>query len=529
MNAPVLLGLVLAQTNAPSITIKTRPDDQIQDIRPPYFYLNSTPWWLFVLAALALAGLGVLLYFLLRPRRRLSARSAYELALEKLEAARALLREESAMPYAVMVSETVRVYLGQRFHAPSPRRTTEEFLRQMEADRATPLAEHRELLRDFLQSLRPGQVRALPAHAGRTRARAAARQRLRPRHQAAGAHCQREAPMTTQYAFAHPWVLAFLLLLPAIAILRGRWGKAAAVEYSGLGLFGELARQRRSRAGGWLSALRYLALAAFIVALARPQKVDSSSQVQESGIDMMLAIDLSPSMEALDYHENGEEISRVQVVRETVGKFIQARPNDRIGMVAFAGEAYLMSPLTLDHDWLLQNVERLHVGLAGDATAIGSALATCANRLRNEPSKSKIIVLLTDGANNAGKITPLAAAEAAHALGIKIYTIGAGSADVAKFPTRNIFGQRVYTTIPVDIDEGALQRIADVGGGKFYRAADTETLKHVYDQINELETTKVATKQYHHYTEYFMWAMYPGLLFLGLEITLAHTRLRRIP
>lgn len=152
MNAPVLLGLVLAQTNAPSITIKTRPDDQIQDIRPPYFYLNSTPWWLFVLAALALAGLGVLLYFLLRPRRRLSARSAYELALEKLEAARALLREESAMPYAVMVSETVRVYLGQRFHAPSPRRTTEEFLRQMEADRATPLAEHRELLRDFLQS-----------------------------------------------------------------------------------------------------------------------------------------------------------------------------------------------------------------------------------------------------------------------------------------------------------------------------------------------------------------------------------------
>jgi Ca-activated chloride channel family protein len=333
----------------------------------------------------------------------------------------------------------------------------------------------------------------------------------------------------SQYSFAHPWAFVLLLLLPLMAILRGRRGRAAAVQYSGLSLFGDLTRARRVRAGGWLSALRYLALALFILALARPQKVDTSSQVQESGIDMMLAIDLSPSMEALDYHENGEEVSRVQVVRETVGKFIQARPNDRIGMVAFAGEAYLMSPLTLDHDWLLQNVDRLQVGLAGDATAIGSALAVCANRLRDQKSKSKIIVLLTDGANNAGKITPLAAAEAAHALGIKIYAIGAGSADVAKFPTHNVFGQRVYTTIPVDIDEGALQRIADAGGGKFFRAADTETLKHVYDEINQLETTKTATKQYHHFTEYFMWAMYPGLLFLGLEITLAHTRLRRVP
>ena len=331
------------------------------------------------------------------------------------------------------------------------------------------------------------------------------------------------------YSFAHPWAFALLLLLPVMAILRGRWGKAPAVQYSGLSLLGDLGRARRVRAGGWLSALRYLALACFIVALARPQTVDTTSQVQESGIDLMLAIDLSPSMDALDYHENGEEISRVQAVRETVGKFIEARPNDRIGMVVFAGEAYLMSPLTLDHAWLLQNVDRLQVGLAGDATAIGSALAVCANRLRHQNSKSKIIVLLTDGANNAGKITPIAAAEAAHALGIKIYTIGAGSADVAKFPRRNMFGQVEYTTIPVDIDEGALQRIADAGGGKFFRAADTETLKHVYDEINRLETSKVSTKQYNHFTEYFMWSVYPGLLFLGIEIALAHTRLRRVP
>jgi Ca-activated chloride channel family protein len=333
----------------------------------------------------------------------------------------------------------------------------------------------------------------------------------------------------SQFQFAHPWVFALLLLVPLLAWLRARRGKSASIQYSGASLLGALGRNRKITPGGLLAALRLIALTLFLVALARPQRVDITSQVQESGIDMMLAIDLSPSMEALDYHENGEEVSRVHVVRETVGSFIQARPNDRIGMVAFAGQAYLLSPLTLDHDWLLQNVDRLQVGLAGDATAIGSALAVCANRLRDQPAKSKIIVLLTDGANNAGKITPIAAAEAAHALGIKIYTIGAGSADVAKFPIHDAFGGVTYTTIPVDIDNDALQKIADVGGGKFFRAADYDTLKHVYAEINRLETSKVATKQFHKIKEYFAWAAFPGLLFLGLEIALNHTRFRRVP
>jgi Ca-activated chloride channel family protein len=312
--------------------------------------------------------------------------------------------------------------------------------------------------------------------------------------------------------------------------LRGKFGREAAVQYSGLSLLGPLVRRRQSRAGGWLTALLYATLACLIVALARPQKVESSSQVQESGIDIMLAIDLSPSMEALDYHKNGEELSRVDVVRSAVSEFIQERPNDRIGMVVFAGEAFLMSPLTLDHDWLLQNVDRLHVGLAGDATAIGSALAVCANRLRDSKAKSKIIVLLTDGANNAGKITPLAAAQAAAALHIKIYTIGAGSADVAKFPVRDPFtGQRTYTTIPVDIDTDALKKIAEVGGGQFFRAADSDAMENVYKTINKLEVSKVQTKHFDHVREFFQYALYPGLFFLGLEIVLSHTRFRRVP
>jgi Ca-activated chloride channel family protein len=330
-------------------------------------------------------------------------------------------------------------------------------------------------------------------------------------------------------SFAHPWVLPLLLLVPLLAFLRGRRGKAAAIQYSGLSLFGPLLRSRRVQAGGWLPALRYLALFCFLIALARPQKVNSSSQVQESGIDMMLAIDLSPSMQALDYHRDGQDLSRVEAVQENVTHFIQDRPTDRIGMVVFAGEAYLMSPLTLDHDWLLQNVDRLQVGLAGDATAIGSAIAACANRLRDEPGKSKIIVLLTDGANNSGKITPLAAAEAAHALGIKIYTIGAGSNDVAKFPITDMFGRRTYTTIPVDIDNDALQKIADIGGGKFFRAADLTSMANVYKEINKLETTKVAVKHFQEVHDYFPRPLEAGLFFFGLEIVLAHTRWRRVP
>jgi Ca-activated chloride channel family protein len=334
----------------------------------------------------------------------------------------------------------------------------------------------------------------------------------------------------SRFQFAHPWAFLLLLVIPLIAVLRGRFGREAAVQYSGLSLLGPLIRRRRSHAGGWLSALMYATLACLIVALARPQKVESSSQVQESGIDIMLAIDLSPSMEALDYHKNGQELSRVDVVRSAVGEFIKERPNDRIGMVVFAGEAFLMSPLTLDHDWLLQNVDRLHVGLAGDATAIGSALAVCANRLRDSKARSKIIVLLTDGANNAGKITPLAAAQAAAALHIKIYTIGAGSADVAKFPVRDPFtGQRTYTTIPVDIDTDALKKIAEVGGGQFFRAADTDAMENVYKTINKLEVSRVQTKHFEHARDYFQYALYPGLFLLGLEIVLSHTRFRRVP
>ena len=217
----------------------------------------------------------------------------------------------------------------------------------MEADRATPLAEHRNLLREFLQSCDLVKFARYQPTLAELETGAVTRHEFCHGHQTSafaanvGAGLTQRGHEMSQIEFAYPWVLALLLLLPVLAILRGHRGKAPAIEYSGLSLFSGLGRVRRVQAGGWLSALRYFVLAACcIVALARPQHVDSSTQVQESGIDMILAIDLSPSMEALDYHKDGEDISRVQVVRETVGNFIKARPNDRIGMVVFSGEAY---------------------------------------------------------------------------------------------------------------------------------------------------------------------------------------------
>ena len=338
--------------------------------------------------------------------------------------------------------------------------------------------------------------------------------------------------------FAYPWVLLLLLLLPAMAFLRGHRGKAPAIEYSGLSLFGDLGRVRKVQAGGWLSVLRYLVLASCIVAMARPQKVDSTTQVQESGIDLMLAIDLSPSMEALDYHKDGQDLSRVQVVRETVGKFIQARPNDRIGMVAFAGEAYLMSPLTLDHDWLFQNLDRVHIGQVEDGTAIGSAIADGINRLRDRSSKSKVLILLTDGDSNCGKISPPTAAEAAKALGIKLYAIGAGTNGMAPVPVfdegtekpkLDDNGQPVYEMEPVSFNEEGLKNVARIADGHFYRAADTESMTNIFQEIDKLEKSKMQYTKTREYSDLFPWFLTAGFALVAIEMVLGQTVWRRLP
>jgi Ca-activated chloride channel family protein len=329
--------------------------------------------------------------------------------------------------------------------------------------------------------------------------------------------------------FLNPEFLWLLALLPLIAMWRGRKGRVAAVEYSNVEIARTVARETRSRPARWTTMLRLLVATLLILGLARPQYGQGRSEVQASGVDLMLAVDVSGSMEALDFTINGQPANRLECVKSVVSKFIEARPNDRIGLVAFAGAPYLVSPLSLDHQWLQQNLDRVRIGLIEDGTAIGSALATSVNRLRDQPSKSKIVVLLTDGLNNAGKVAPQTAAEAAKAMGVKVYTIGAGAQGEAPVPVKDQFGNQRIVMAKVDVDEAGLKKIAEETGGKFFRATDTDSLHKIYAEIDRMEKTTHQVKKFAKYHELFAFAVVPGLMLLGLTLGLEQTRFRRLP
>lgn len=334
-----------------------------------------------------------------------------------------------------------------------------------------------------------------------------------------------EGPVT----FAQPWLLLLLLLVPLVAIFQGGRGAAPAVVFSSLRPLANVGKVRRSRMGGWLTSLLLVALALLVVALARPRQGKTISQVQASGIDIMLALDVSGSMRAEDFTIGNDRANRLEVVKQVTRKFIEGRPNDRIGIVCFAGRPYLVSPLTLDHGWLLQNLERVQIGLVEDGTAIGSAIASAANRLKDKTSKSRITVLLTDGDNNAGKVSPLTAAEAAKALGIKVYTVGAGTRGFAPIPVKDVFGRTVYRNMKVDVDEDTLTKIADVTGAKYYRATDTKTLNQIFEQIDKLEKSTIELNQYTQYRELFPWFLVAGFGMLSLHALLGQTVGRKLP
>ena len=329
--------------------------------------------------------------------------------------------------------------------------------------------------------------------------------------------------------FLQPQWLWLLALLPLALFLRGRRGAVAAIEYPNVGLARRVAQQTRSRAGRWFWMLPVFAGALMIVGLARPQWGHSRTEMQASGIDILLALDVSGSMQALDFKIDGQPTNRIDVVKSVVSKFIDERPNDRIGLLAFASAPYLVSPLTLDHDWLQQNMDRVQIGTVEDGTAIGSAIASGVNRLRGTPAKSKVIVLLTDGESNCGKISPLAAAEAAKALGVKVYTIGAGIRGDAPVPVKDKFGNTQIVMAKVDVDEDTLQKIATETGGKFYRATDTDSLKNIYADINTLEKTTQTVRKFERHQDIFSWLLIPALLLIGLGVCLEHTRYRRLP
>jgi len=330
--------------------------------------------------------------------------------------------------------------------------------------------------------------------------------------------------------FAHPYYLLLLLLLPLLAWLRGTRGKPPAFVYSSVQLLRPILNVTRSRAGAFLAALRWLTLGLFIVALAQPRITRSETRIKASGVDIVVALDMSGSMLSEDFELRGQRVNRFDMAREVLRGFIGKRPSDRIGLVAFASQAYIATPPTLDHDFLLQNLGRLQIGAIDESrTAIGSALSTAINRLRELKSKSKIVILMTDGQNNAGQLAPLTVAEAAQALKVKVYTIGVGMRGMAPMP---MFyrGQKVgYRQEPVDIDEDTLKKIAQMTDGKYYRADNAKNFQAIYAEIDKLEKTEAEVKKFAHHQELFAWMISPGLMLLLLEMLARHTVWRRLP
>ncbi len=322
--------------------------------------------------------------------------------------------------------------------------------------------------------------------------------------------------------FAEPlWLSLLLFLVPMIWHYRRR---RLAVTFSSMKILKGLSSSSQNILQHLLFIIRCLSLIFLVLALARPQQGRSHIKQRTEGLDIMLVIDTSGSMKALDFTINNKRVTRLEVVKKVISEFVESRVDDRIGIVVFGTHAFSQAPLTLDHDVLQQYIDALEIGMAGEETAIGDGIAVATNRLKELKSKSKIIVLLTDGSNTAGKINPLEAAKAAQTYGVKIYTIGIGSKGPVLVQT-----PMGYQKVIVDMDEKLLQSVAQDTQGKFFLASDTKTLKDVYKTIDALEKTEVETKVYRNYEEKFALFLWPGLVLILLELLLSFTRLRRIP
>jgi Ca-activated chloride channel family protein len=328
---------------------------------------------------------------------------------------------------------------------------------------------------------------------------------------------------------ADPWWLLVLAGLVLLLPRSRRAVRAAAVRYPSLDVMRAVAPGGAGRRRLLLGMLRAAMLGLVGLALARPQLGTAETTVHREGVDVVLAVDVSGSMLAEDFTLDGKRSNRLEAVKDVVRRFVAARPQDRIGLVLFAARPYTQAPLTLDHGWLLQTLGRARVGMIEDGTAVGSALAAATNRLRASTAPGKFVVLLTDGQSNAGSITPQTAADAAAALGIKVYTVGAGSRGLAPYPMKDFFGNVVYRPMQVDIDEATLQAVARTTGARYFRATDTETLRAVYDEIDRAEKAPFEAPEFLDYRELYPWLVWPALALLLLEVGLGETMLRKLP
>lgn len=317
--------------------------------------------------------------------------------------------------------------------------------------------------------------------------------------------------------FVYPWFLSLALLIPAVLWLRHTGRRTPTMNFSDGSVLEKLPRSWAVRLQPILPLLFGFGLLCLIVALARPQKGLEESRVRTEAVDIVLLVDVSPSMMTPDFSTPMRTLNRLDAVKIVLDKFIQERPHDRLGMIGFSTFPYTLCPLTLDHGWVLERMRNLRPGMLGESTAIGDGIASAVNRLRKSQAKSKVVILLTDGMNNCGTLAPENAAQAAKALGVKIYTVGASGRDVN------------YTSHDEGIDEAALKHIAEITGATYLRAASLTGLQRVYEQIDHMEKTDIQVDHFTRYRELSKPWILAALFFLGLEKLLALTRLGRLP
>ena len=325
--------------------------------------------------------------------------------------------------------------------------------------------------------------------------------------------------------FAQPLWFVALLIVPVFGlILYLRRHKRSGMSFSSIQNAQQVPRTFWTRLRGLPMLLRSLVLVLVIVALARPQTRNTVVERFAEGVDIMMILDTSTSMRAQDFKPN-----RFVAAKEVGTEFIQGRISDRVGLVVFAAKAFTQAPLTLDYDFLTTMLNEVEVGIIEDGTAIGTALAMGVNRLKETEAKSKVIILLTDGQNNRGEIDPATAADVAATLDVRVYAIGVGTRGEAPVMVDHPFGGQQRVMMKVEIDEDMLRTVAQKTGGQYFRATNKEALKTIYEEIGELEKTKIEQRSYTDFGEKYLWFLWPALGLLLLEVLLSTTRLRRIP
>jgi len=325
--------------------------------------------------------------------------------------------------------------------------------------------------------------------------------------------------------FSQPTYFWLLLLVPALIVFELFIGrkKKPQIMYSGFESFQKKPVTFRERLLQAPFILRSVAITMIIIALARPQSSSKSSNVTSEGIAIILAMDLSGSMLAEDLKPN-----RIEAAKKTALEFVDARKNDMIGLVVFSGESFSQCPLTSDHAMVKNLIKEMHSGMLIDGTALGEGLATAIARIKDSPAKSKVIILLTDGVNNMGSVAPVTAGEIARTFGIRVYTIGVGTKGMAPYPVKTPFGIQ-YINQEVQIDEDVLKEISSSTDGRYFRATDSKSLKRIYEEIDQLEKTKVEVSEFKRYSEEFLPWLFAAALIFGIELLLRYSILKTLP